>query len=601
VALVLLGGLVPGAEAQLLLDAPALAPPPVLHKLDPLMQARVSDLSGRSRVIVRAAAAALVPEVRLLIEQTGGTPGRTLSILEAVAADIPNAALATLTNNPLVRRVALDRLVGGALDRTAATIGAHAVRQELGYDGSGVGVAVIDSGVTAWHDDLTAADSPGSQRVDRFVDLIGGLESAYDDYGHGTHVAGIIAGNGYDSSGRRIGIAPGARLIVLKVLDGSGRGHISDVIAALGYVVDHRLELNVRVVNLSIGAGVYESYETDLLPLAAKRAADAGLVIVAAAGNAGTDRDGHRQYGAITAPGNAPWVLTVGASSHRGTLDRADDTVARFSSRGPTAIDHAAKPDLVAPGVGVVSLSDPNSLLYTSRAGSLLDGAVATSYLPYLSLSGTSQATPVVAGTVALMLQANPSLTPNAVKAILQYTAESHPTYDALTQGAGFLDAQGAVNLAVYFAAPHAAAYPASPRGTRQLIWGNQRARNGRLMPDVNAWGADVVWGSTVTPHGATVEWGVVDGDCGGDSCETAAWRYEDAGQNVVWGGTCGGADCDWQTWSVSDQTVVWGSTEDGDAVVWGCDSEGETVVWGSTDAEDTTWDACCEERSPAF
>ena len=247
--------------------------------------------------------------------------------------------------------------------------------------------------------------------------FVGGSSTPSDQYGHGTHVAGIIAGNGFDSGGARSGIAPASRLVVLKVLDGSGRGRISDVIAALDYVVAHRDELNIRVANLSIATGVYESYNTDPLTLAAKRAVEAGIVVVAAAGNNGRNPQGETHYGGITAPGNAPWVLTVGASSHMGTIDREDDTIAPFSSRGPTAIDRAAKPDLVAPGVGIESLSAPNSTLYNTRSAYLLPGTVPTSYPPYLSLSGTSMSAPVVAGTVALMLQANPSLTPNAVKA----------------------------------------------------------------------------------------------------------------------------------------------------------------------------------------
>src|SRR5262249_7307355 len=150
----------------------------------------------------------------------------------------------------------------------------------------------------------------------------------------------------------------------------------------------------------------------------------------------------------ITAPGNAPWVITVGASSHMGTVDRADDSMAPFSSRGPTGFDAGAKPDLVAPGVGIESLSDPDSAMYVTDAPFLLSGTVPTSYLPYLSLSGTSMAAPVVTGTVALMLQANPALTPNLVKAILQYTSQTYVNYDPLTQGAGFLNAKGAIEAA---------------------------------------------------------------------------------------------------------------------------------------------------------
>ena len=196
----------------------------------------------------------------------------------------------------------------------------------------------------------------------------------------------------------------------------------------------------------------------------------AGIVVVAAAGNIGRSVDGHTQYGGITAPANAPWVLTVGASSHMGTVDRSDDTIATFTSRGPTAVDALAKPDIVAPGVGIESLAAPGSAVYTSASAYLLSGTVPTAYLPYLSLSGTSAAAPVVTGTIALMLQANPALTPNAVKAILQFTSGIYPSYDPLTEGAGFLNAKGAVELARYLTGPTTGSYPDSTGWGKQLI-----------------------------------------------------------------------------------------------------------------------------------
>src|SRR4029077_18550598 len=150
---------------------------------------------------------------------------------------------------------------------------------------------VIDSGVTSWHDDL-ADPAAGTQRVVQFVDFVNGHPATYDDYGHGSHVAGIIAGNGFDSSGARSGIAPAARLIVLKTLDASGSGRISDVIAALDYVVGHKDALNIRVVTMSVAASISESYNSDPLTLAAQRAVAAGIVVVAAAGNNGRDRHG---------------------------------------------------------------------------------------------------------------------------------------------------------------------------------------------------------------------------------------------------------------------------------------------------------------------
>ena len=565
-------------------------------KLDRPLAYRATLLTGTSPVIVQP----LSTSVDLLLQSVGGTLGRSLPIINARVAAVPNVALPTLAASALVQRLTLDRRTLGLLERTGPTIGATAVRQTLGYDGTGIGVAVIDSGVTAWHDDLTDAASPASQRVTRFVDFVGGQPSPYDDYGHGTHVAGIIAGNGYDSSGARSGIAPGAGLVVLKALDGSGSGRISNLIAALNYVVDHRGELNIRIVNLSIGAGVYESYNSDLLAQATRRVVEQGVVVVSAAGNNGHTSDGRTQYGGITSPGNAPWVLTVGAASHMGTIDRADDIVASFSSRGPTRYDAAAKPDVVAPGVGIESLSAPNSQLSSTYSAYLLNGTIATAFPPYLSLTGTSMATPVVTGTVALMLQANPALTPNAVKAILQYTAQPYAGYDALTEGAGFLDAAGAVALAAYFAKP-VGPFPSGATWSRQIIWGNQRVRGGRPMPGTNAWRTDTTWGAAKTASGDTVVWGVecVSPTCDTNSgppppawgatcadamCNSVTWGHDS--YNVVWAQQCGGSDCFGQTWTTNDsQTVVWGTSQD-QTVVWGT-SDSETVVWGTSCGRD--------------
>jgi len=556
-------------------------------KMGPLAMRKAELGLGSSRVIITAADTTELPDVADAIDRGGGRRGRALPIIDGYVADMPNAALFGLSHNPHISHIELDRAIVGTLERTGATIGATAVRQEFGYDGSGVGIAVIDSGITSWHDDLTGGGSP--QRVDTFVDFVSGRDTAYDDYGHGTHVAGIIAGNGMDSSGARAGIAPNARLIVLKALDGTGTGYVSDVIAAMHYVLVKRAALNIRVVNLSVATGVYESYDDDPLTRAAQRLVKAGVVVVAASGNYGHDSQGRIVYGGVTAPGNAPWVLTVGASSHMGTADRSDDRIAGFTSRGPTAIDLAAKPDLLAPGVGIESLSDPASAFYTTQSPYLLEGTVPTTYLPYLSQSGTSMAAPVVSGTVALMLQANPSLTPNQVKAILQYTAQVYPRYDPLTEGAGFLNAKGAVDLARAIAA---GAPAFSPEWSGRLIWGNRLITGGWLTSDANAWSLDVTWGSTTTRNDQPIEFGV---RCDSPTCEnaTTAWTIDPAFRNVVWGSKCGNSDCD-GPWiidvfvtSVGD-TVVWGTAE-GDTVVWGT-TEGDTVVWGTTEGDTVVW-----------
>jgi serine protease AprX len=556
-------------------------------KLGPLVRT-AAGTAGWSRVIIRVADGASASTIEAEVERVGGRLGRRLPRLNARVAYVPNTALETLANVTAVARVSLDRPVVAVVDRTASAVGASLIREQLGYDGRGIGVAVIDSGITAWHDDLSDG---GALRVARFVDFVNGATVAYDDYGHGTHVGGIIAGNGLDSSGLRTGIAPGVRLTVLKALDAHGGGRVSDVIAAFDYAIANKDALNIRIINVSLAAGVHESFDTDPLTLAAKRAVDAGIVVVAASGNFGRSSKGLTQYGGITSPANAPWVLTVGASSHMGTVGRGDDTIAAFSSRGPTAFDYLAKPDIVAPGVGTESLSDPASTLYTTRSAFLLPGTISTSYLPYLSLSGTSMAAPVVSGTVALMLQANPALTPNQVKAILQYTAQRAPHYDALSQGTGFLNAAGAIGLARHFAAPQDLAYPDGTEWVKQIIWANRRSAGGRLTATATAWSPGVAWGAASTPSGAPIEWGVRDDDDDG----AAAWGLASSGNapNVVWGTRCGRNNCA-EAWlpghvAATDDTVVWGTETGEETVVWGT-TDGDTVVWGTADSDTVVW-----------
>ena len=183
----------------------------------------------------------------------------------------------------MYKRQHYDRPVEALVGRTAAAVGALTVHHRMGYTGAGIGVAVIDSGVAPSHDDLRYAGST-TQRVVKFVDFIGTGTTAYDDWGHGTHVAGIIAGNGYDSHGARTGVAPNATLVALKALDREGKGRISSIIAALDWAVANRVAYNIRVINMSLGAGVFESYNTDPLTLAAKRAVDARIVDVSYGG-----------------------------------------------------------------------------------------------------------------------------------------------------------------------------------------------------------------------------------------------------------------------------------------------------------------------------
>jgi serine protease AprX len=565
----------------------------------------------------------------------GGRAGRRLGLIRGRAARISNVLLKRLADDPRIKRVHIDREVQGDIARTAATVGAKNVHVQYGYTGAGVGVAVIDSGITPWHDDLTVQNRQG-QRVAKFVDFVNNLPVKYDDWGHGTHVAGIIAGNGYDSSGARLSIAPKATLVALKALDHEGKGRISNIIAALDWAVANRTQYNIRVINMSLGAGVFESYHTDPLTVAAKRAVDAGIVVVASAGNMGKAANGQPQYGAIPAPGNAPWVITVGASSTQGTTDRRDDVMALYSSRGPTMIDYAAKPDLVAPGSGSVSLSDKSSALYVTKAAYLVAGKqhLNLNYLPYLTMSGTSMAAPVVSGTVALMLEANPSLTPNLVKAILQFTSQVYPGYDYLTQGAGFLNTLGAVRLSRYFATGEKGDdYPSMRAWSKHIFWGNRRVTGGVLTPGGTAWTTNIVWGDGHTPAGQNIVWGencdtascdnivwgnnIVWGDSDGDDNivwgntdgDNIVWGNSDddnivwgngdddnivwgnsGDDNIVWGNDCSGADCDNIVWGNSgDDNIVWGNAEGVDNIVWG-NADGDNIVWGNSDDDNIVW-----------
>ena len=392
------------------------------------------------------------------------------------------------------------------------------------------------------------------------------------------------------------------------MLDGAGEGHVSDVIAALDYAIAIKATYNIRIINLSVASGVFESYWLDPLTQAARRAANAGIVVVAAAGNLGLDASGNRIWGGITAPGNAPWVLTVGASSHNGTIRRSDDALGNFSSHGPTWIDFAAKPDIVAPGVGIESLSSPHSQLYSDLSSYLLRGTTRGGYKPYLSLSGTSMSAPVVAGTIALMLEANPALTPNAVKAILQYTAQRLRGENVLAQGAGLLNAKGAVRLARFFAQPQDGLGVMSDTigdesvaWARHIIWGNYRITGGVPLPGSNAWAQGLTWG-VLTKAGQPVVWGAqtdqnivwstaVDQNIVWSTAtdQNIVWSTAGADQNIVWS-TAADQNIVWST--AIDQNIVWSTAVDQN-IVWSTLVD-QNIVWSTATAANVVWGSDC-------
>src|SRR5438270_4119071 len=380
--------------------------------------------------------------VSVVIQLAPGTPpgqvknfarkiNRNLNGINAVAANVPVDALEKLLSHNWVQYVSPDRPNKSMWDDAPPPVNAGVARQNYGVDGSGIGIAVIDSGVYQ-HDDLQSADMKSS-RIVYSESFVPGDSSTGDAYGHGTHVAGILAGNGHDSgygtgyANQYVGIAPNAKIINLRVLDANGGGSDSAVIAGINRAIQLKSQYNIRVINLSLGRNVYESYTLDPLCQAVESAWKSGIVVVVAAGNLGRDNSwGEQGYATIQAPGNDPNVITVGAMSPLGTWTRTDDIVSSYSSKGPTLLDHVVKPDIMAPGNKITSLLSPgstlttvapNSALITSKSLNRICDVVlgvstcgTTSVGPqYLQLSGTSMATPVVAGAAALMFQKDSS------------------------------------------------------------------------------------------------------------------------------------------------------------------------------------------------
>ncbi|HEX8335994.1 MAG TPA: S8 family peptidase, partial [Pyrinomonadaceae bacterium] len=396
------------------------------------------------------------------ISARGGRVLRRYGSFKSAAVELPAGALAALAELPEVRYISKDRPTR-LLGHVSLTTGADAVRTQPAsgggtytLDGTGIGIAVIDSGISHSHDSFL--DQNGNSRIVADVDFTGSGSPAGDPFGHGTHVAALAAGNGSVASGAYTGIAPNANVINLRALDEDGLGTTAGLLDALEWVMDNRATYNIRVVNISLGTAAVDSYLYDPLCLAVRGLVDAGVVVVAAAGNEGKNADGQKVYGLIHSPGIEPSAITVGASNAFDTDARGDDGVTTYSSRGPTRSywtdssnvvhhDNLVKPDLVAPGNKLVSAQSAGNALITAHPElqAFADGDPDHSMMRQ---SGTSMATPLVSGAAALLLQANPSLTPNMVKMMLMYTAQPLAGFNMFEQGAGQLNIEGAIRLA---------------------------------------------------------------------------------------------------------------------------------------------------------
>ncbi len=353
---------------------------------------------------------------------------RELGIIHAVSAELSTERLEQVVQHKSVVKVWHDYEVKALLNIAAPTVGAPDLWQspdEAQYTGAGVTVAVIDTGIYP-HPDLAG-------RITFFKDFVGNKTEAYDDNGHGTHVAGCIAGNGDRSAGKFRGPAPGAGLVGLKVMDKYGSGSLSTIIDAVQWCRDNREQHNIKLANLSLGGTAEQSYKEDPLCLAVEELWRSGVVVCVAAGNEGPAEK------TISSPAIDPVIITVGASNDFNSIDIYDDAVADFSSRGPT-IDGLAKPDLVTPGSNIISLRSPRSKLDKSDSASRYDDN-------YTVLSGTSMAAPICCGVVALLLEVEPELSPDQVKGRLINSCRFFSQYSAYDQGAGLVNAAAAAQV----------------------------------------------------------------------------------------------------------------------------------------------------------
>jgi serine protease AprX len=434
-------------------------------------------------VIVRGTSAA-ADTLDQAIKAVGGKAGMRLSLIDGVVAQVPEQAVERLRQYPGILSVtpnAKVHLLGtvdgvdpnkypGSWLRVAKNTKLIEMWQR-GWTGAGVDVALIDSGV-APVEGLTTRVINGP---DLSFESQAGSLTDFDTYGHGTHLAGLIAGR--DSAirpGREdedvdkyfVGAAPGARIVSLKVAASDGASDVSQIIAAIDWVVQHRNAdgLNIRVLNLSFGTDGTQDYLVDPLAYAVEVAWRRGIVVVVAAGNGGLDRQ------TLNDPAFDPYVIAVGADDTKGTDDPKDDVIPAWQSRGSST----RHPDLVAPGKSIVSLRDPGSFVDERNSGARLG-----SQPRFFKGSGSSQAAAITSGAVATLLQQRPSLTPDQVKALLMQTAVRLPNGDRVAQGAGLINLHGAREAKTETVATATQAWPRS-RGTGSL----QLARGSVVVED---------------------------------------------------------------------------------------------------------------------
>lgn len=349
-----------------------------------------------------------------------------LPLINAYVLEVKEEDVALLCNTPGITLVHNTTSVTTQMQHARKVVKADAAHR-MGIYGRDITIAVLDTGISPVKD-LTATP----QRMLAFKDFINSVDNAYDDNGHGTHVAGIAAGSGMCSDGKYAGIAPMANVIGIKVLDEDGNGSSSDVLAGLQWIVDNKCRYNIRIANLSVGT--HEIFHNDPLVRGVEAAWDCGIVMTIAAGNNGPTPS------SVTSPGISRKVITVGTSDDHAPVEILGRTAQYYSGRGPTN-ECIIKPDILAPGAAIISCLSQN--LPERRSKSLSANIVTPNYL---SLSGTSMSTPVVSGAIALLLELHPHLHPDEVKLLLKLSS-ADLNKPKNHQGWGLLDIERLISL----------------------------------------------------------------------------------------------------------------------------------------------------------
>lgn len=529
------------------------------------------------------------------VKALGGRITRELGIVDGFAAAIPAEAIPALERSPGVMSVTTDATIHlmGSVDGmdpnkypgswTKVAHNAHLLDMwQRGYIGAGIDVALIDSGVAPVAGIATKViNGPDLSFESQASNL-----TNMDTYGHGTHLAGLIAGRDpglrpgredEDVDKYFEGAAPGARVVSLKVATSDGATDVSQVIAAIDWVVQHQHSdgLNIRVLNLSFGTDGTQDYLLDPLAYAVEVAWRKGIVVVVAAGNNGLNTP------TLTNPALDPYVIAVGADDTKGTDDPKDDVTPSWQSRG----NQSRHPDLVAPGRSIVSLRDPSSFVDEGNAAARL-GLTSR----FFKGSGSSQAAAIVSGAVALVLQQHPDLSPDQVKALLKATASPLPKADSIARGSGLINLHNARDAKPSLWANATQTWPkATGTGSLQLARGSVQIQDDGFVLqgeqdifggawDGQAWAASA-WNGT-TWDGGSWEGRTWSGDCWcGQSWSGRTWSGRTWSDSSWTGRTWSGRTWSGRTWTSTGWST--GHWDSGDAPGSLSASAWSATIWG--------------------